>query len=188
MLKKIIYIIITLTLFTSSANAWGTKRTKKVVLLPVEQTNITAASKLSHKQLSNAMEVQLTRLKNFQLVEFAELSKAFDDKLIDDAVFELLVTDDLKETLAKLDCLQTKTVQLSEYCKVGKEQKIDYLVDISIEQDFTQLRITYKIADTKTAKIALAKSFYDVLSDPVGISDEIAKRVVRSLWQLENNK
>ena len=188
MLKKIIYIIITLTLFTSLANAWGTKRTKKVVLLPVEQTNIPASSKLSNKQLSNAMEVQLTRLKNFQLAEFAQLSTALDDKIIDDAVFELLVTDDLKETLAKLDCLETRRPLLAEYCKVGQGQKIDYLVDVSIEQDSTQLRLTYYIIDTKTAKIALAKSFYDVPNDPTGVGDEIAKRLIRSLWKLEHNK
>jgi hypothetical protein len=34
----------------------------------------------------------------------------------------------------------------------------------------------------------LARSFYDVPNDPTGISNEIAKRVVRGLWRLEYNE
>lgn len=186
MLKKIICITITLAMFTSSVNAWPAKRSQRITLLPVEQNSISQSSRISDDQLADAILVQLLRLKNFQLAEFAELSKAFDDKLVDDAVFELLVTDDLKQTLAKLDSLQTKTVQLAEYCKVSKEQKIDFLVDISIQQNSTQLKVTYKIIDTKTTKVVIAKSFYEVSNDPDGVSDEITKRLVRSLWQLQN--
>jgi len=186
MLKKITYITITLVLFTSSANAWGTKRAQRITLLPIEQTNISESAKISDEQLVDTILVQLIRLENFQLAEFSELSNAFDDKLVDDAVFELLVTDDLKGTLTKLDSIEARSALLAEYCEVGKEQKIDFLVDILIQKDHTQLKVTYKVINTKTAKIVMAKSFYDVPNDPVGVSDEIAKKAIRSLWRLQN--
>lgn len=173
-------------MFTSSANAWGTKRSQRITLLPIEQTSISQSSKISNEQLTDTVLVQLHRLKNFQLAEFAELSKAFDDKIVDDAVFELLVTDDLKQTFAKLNAIEARSILLTEYCEVGKEQKIDFLADILIQQDSTQLKVTYKIINTKTAKIVIARSFYDVPNDPAGVSDEITKRLVRSLWQLQN--
>jgi len=159
-----------------------------MVLLPVEQANIAAGSKLSDQHLAKAVLVQLTRLKNLELAEFTELSKALDKQLVDDAVFELLVTDDLKQTLAKLNALQTRIAKLTEYCKVAKDTGIDYLVDVSIEQHLTQLGITYSIIDTKTRRVSIAKSFYEVPNDPIGVSDEIAKRAVRSLWQWKHNK
>ena len=186
MLKKIIYITITLVLFTSSANAWGTKRVQRITLLPIEQANIFRSSKIPDGQLADTMLVQVTKLNNFQLAEFTELSKAFDDKLVDDAVFELLVTDDLKQTFTKLDAIEARSALLVEYCEVSKGQKIDFLADISIQHNSTQLKVTYKIINTKTAKVIIAKSFYDVPNDPAGVSDEITKRLVRSLWKLQN--
>jgi len=186
MSKKLICVtMMMLALLISRAGAKSAKRTNKIVLLPVEQTNIPAGSKLSDKYLSSALLAQLTRLKGFELVQFAELSEAFDNQLVDDAVFELLITDDLKHTLAKLNALETKTAMLAEYCRIGKDAGIDYLVDVSIEQDLTQLRTTYKVIHTQTSRVANAKSFYDVPNDPLGVSDEIAKRIVRSLWQLQ---
>lgn len=177
-----------LVLSVASADTKSSVDTWKVVLLPIKQPNTDTCSKLSDKQLSNAMLVQSTRLKGFELVEFIELSKAFNKQLVDDAVFELLVTDDLKHTLAKLDALETETTKLAEYCKTAKEVGIDYLVNVSILRDLTQLRITYTIYNIRTSRIAIAKSFYDVPNDPIGVSDEIAKRMVRSLWQLANKK
>ena len=188
MLKKVIYLTITLVLFTSSANAWGTKHAQRITLLPIEQANMSESTKISEGELTDTILIQLTRLENFQLAEFAELSKAFDDKLVDDAVFEILVTDDLKQTFAKIDAIKARSALLAEYCKVSKEQKIDFLVDISIQQDSTQLKVTYKIISTKTAKIIMAKSFYDVPNDSIGVSDEIVKRLIRNLWKLENKK
>jgi len=177
-----------LVLSVASADTKSSVDTWKVVLLPIEQANIGACSKLSDKQLSNAMHIQSTKLKDFELIEFAELSKAFNKQLVDDAVFELLVTDDLKHTLAKLDAMETKTTKLAEYCKTAKEVGIDYLVNVSILWDLTQLRITYTVYDTNTCRVTNSKSFYDVPNDPIGISDEITKRIVRSLWQLRNKK
>ena len=187
MSRKLVSIaIMTLSLFVSSAGAKTSKHINKIILLPVEQSDMPDSSKLSDKQLSDAMIVHLARLKSYELAEFSELSKALDDNLIDDAVFELLVTDGLEDTLAKLHVLETETTRLAEYCKIGKELGVDYLVSISIEQDSSQLRATYKIIDSKTSQIAFAKSFYEQPNDPVGLSDEIAKRVVRRFWQLQN--
>jgi len=188
MAKNITYIIIILALLTSSANAWPTKQHKKIVLLPIEQISIAKSSEISEWQLTNAMLTHLPGIKHFQIADFAELSKAFDDKLVDDAVFELLVTDDLKQTFTKLDAIEARSALLAEYCKAGKEQKINFLTDISIQQVSTQLKVTYKIIDTKTAKIVMVKSFYDVPNDPFGVSEEIAKRLVRSLWKLNNKE
>ena len=88
--------------------------------------------------------------------------------------------------MGKLDALESKTGRLTEYCKIGQEAGIDYLVDTSIQQDSMHLWITYRIISTETGRIVLAKSFYDVQNDPIGVCDEIAKRLIRSLWKLQN--
>jgi len=186
MLKKLISITIIVLSLVSYAGAKSSEYINKIVLLPLEQSNIRDSLKLSDARLFDAVTVQLTRLKNFELVGFAEFSKAYDKQFIDDAVFEILVTDDLDYTLDRLDCLGTKSSRLTEYCKVGKDEGIDYLVDVSVQQDLTQLRVIYRIMDTKAGRVVVAESFYDVQGDPIGTSDEIAKRVVRSLWQLKN--
>ena len=187
MLKKLIcFAIIILVLSVPLAIAKSIGSTQTVVLLPIEQTDIPANSRLSDGHLSNSVVTQLSRLKGFELVGFAELSKAYDKHLVDEAVFELLVTDDLKHILAKLDALEKKAAKLIEYCKISKDTGIDYLVDTSVQQDSTKLRITYTVISTATNRIVSAKTFYDVPNDPIGVSDEIAKRLVRSLWKLEN--
>jgi TolB-like protein len=189
MSKILTYIsIMMLVLSVASVSAKSSGDTQTVVLLPVEQASIPANSKLSEAQLSGAMLTRLARLETFDLVKFNTLSQAFDKQIVDDAVFELIVTDDLKHMLARLNALETKAAQLAEYCKVGNEVGIDHLVDISVQQDATQLRVTYKVIDTGTGRIVLAKSFYDVPNDPIGVGDEIAKRIVRTLWQLEDRK
>jgi TolB-like protein len=134
------------------------------------------------------MITKLNRLTGNELIEFGRLSEAYEKQLVDDAVFELLVTDNLKHILAKLDALESRTARLAEYCKIGQEAGIDYLVDTSIQQDSMHLRVTYRIISTETSRIVLAKSFYDVPNDPVGVCDEIAKRLIRSLWKLEHNE
>jgi TolB-like protein len=173
-------------LYVASASAKSCRGIQTVVLLPVEQENVPSRSRISDRRLSEVVVTQLSRLKGFELVEFAELSKAFDDTIVDEAVFELLVTDDLKHTLVKLEDMETKGAKLVEYSKIGKEAGIDYLIDTSVRQDPTQLRITYKVITTETGRIVLAKSFSDVRNDPIGVSGEIAKRLIRSLWRLQH--
>ena len=183
MFRKLLTITIMIISLVSYAIAKPSEHINKIVLLPVEQANMHDSSKLSDEQLFDALTVQFTRLKNFELIGFAEFSKAYDKLFVDEAVFEILVTDDLNQTLDRFDCLEAKSTRMADYCKVGKVEGIDYIIDVSVQHDFTQLRVVYRIMDTKTGRVAVAKSFNCVSDDPIGTSDEIAKRIVRSLWQ-----
>jgi len=126
MLKKLIYLTITLVLFTSSANAWGTKRAQRITLLPIEQANISESAKISDGLFANAMHIQLARLRNFQLTEYAKLSRAFEDQLVDDAVFELLVTDEPTDSQSQNRFMMYPTTKLAYLMKSPDDSSAVY--------------------------------------------------------------
>jgi TolB-like protein len=186
MSRKLVYtMILTLASYAASASVRPPKDMRAIVLLPVEQSGVFAASKLSDKELSNAVITRLHAIRSFEYAEFAELSKSLDDNIVDDAVFELLLTDGLTHVLARLNALETNAGRLAEYCKIGRAMGIKYLIGVSVQRDSTQIRVTYRVIDIATGRIMAAKSFYDVPNDPVGVCDEIANRLIRSLWKLE---
>ena len=84
MSRNLICVVTAVALFAHVAGAKSPTGAKKVVLLPVEQTDIRNNSVLSDGQLSELMLIRLARLKGFELVRFDELSEAVNKRLVDD--------------------------------------------------------------------------------------------------------
>lgn len=179
--------IIVLAIYYLVTDASGAEHLTRIALLPIQQDNVPAVLQISPDQFSDAFLVKMTRLPDFELIPFTDITEEIDRQLIDDAVFELLITNDLTATLAVLDNLETPTGRITQFCQTAHNTNVDYLIDITITPDRNNLHITYKLIDTKTSKCILAKSFYDAPNNPTETAAQIAKRLIRSLWQIKNN-
>jgi hypothetical protein len=174
---------ITVLLLTTTAFADRETPGCRVALLPIEQSSARPHARISNKRLEQLLEVQFTHLKNVSLIDYEQLTQLVDQSLVDDAVFELLITDGLLETLAHLDTLQSASAKLQEQLKVAHDRNIRYLIQTSITPIRRQWHVSYRITDTKTGAVVHARSFYEVDNRPAIVAQELAKRIMRAMWK-----
>ena len=155
-----------------------------VALLPM-QSERTDRSPISDEQLSTAVLVELTRTGEFQLVESVALEQAVEDGLIDDAVFELLVTGDLAQTLERLDSLFSRTGRRSACVETARRLGAGYAIEVAMRTGRYETEVDYRLTDTNTSRVALAQSFSTSLVNPRNLARETANRVTRDLWKLK---
>lgn len=187
MKRRRILTLITVALLATVTFAEKEPPACKVVLLPLEQGAVRPAARISEKRFQEMAAVQFSRLEDVTLLKHQALTRLVDEALIDDAVFELIVTDSLTGTLARLDRLESTTAQALEQRRVAHGRGIRYMVRISITPIRRQWHIAYGIMDTKTGGLAHARSFYEVDNRPNVVANEIAKHVVRGLWKVVHN-
>jgi len=65
----------------------------KVALLPVKQDNMPEGRGITDERLSAALHMEFTRATDFELVESSELDEQLQNEIVEDALFELLVTE-----------------------------------------------------------------------------------------------
>ena len=157
-----------------------------IAVLPIKQDNLPNTSRLTQAQLMTDIATCMSQTPICRLRSFDEVTSSIDDKLIDDAVFELIITNELTDTMRRLDDLATASGQLTSYCTTASELGIDYLVELTCQPHRRNLQITCRIIDTQTTHCLSTKTFTDVPNDPVGTSAETARRLIRQLWQQKN--
>lgn len=156
----------------------------KVALLPVKQDNMPRGRGITDERLSAALHIEFTKAADFELVEFADLDEQFQNELVEDALFELLVTDELTETLQKLDAFESNAGKRKSYRETARRLHIQYLAEVTIEGHRGNAQINYRLTDTENDRVAMAKSFGIVSNDAGSMARETAKRVTRDLWRL----
>lgn len=186
MKNRRILVFITVLLLTSSTYASKEPPACRVVILPIEQASVRPHARVSERRFMDMLEVQFSRLTNVVLLDHHQLTRLVDQTLVDDAVFELLVTDSLAETLARIDTLQPATAISQEQMKVAHDRNIRYMIRTSITPIRRQWHISYSITDTETGAIVHARSFYEVDNRPAIVANEIGKHIVRGMWKVLN--
>jgi len=156
-----------------------------VALLPIQSEQADRPGILN-EQLSTALLVELTRTGEVQLVQTFELEQAIETTLIDEAVFELLVTDNLTRTLEKLDSLSCENGRHNAYAETARRLGADYMIEVTIQASRYRTEVNYRLTDTITSRVALAQSFVSSLGYPKGLARETANRVTRGLWKLKH--
>jgi hypothetical protein len=134
------------------------------------------------------MAVQFSHLKHVTLLGHQTLLQLVDQALVDDAVFELIVTDSLDQTLARLDSPQSASARSQEQRRVAHERGIDYLIEASVTPIRRQWHIAYNIVCTKTGRTVHARSFYEVDNRPNIVAREITKHTMRAMWKVLNKE
>lgn len=181
-------VVVTVLLLTNIVPATAEPSSCRVVLLPLDQSSVRPEARISEERLQNMTDVQFSQLANVSLLRHQDLAQLVDQALVDDAVFELIVTDTLSRTLARMDGLQSATARAQEQRRVAYERGIKYLIRVSIAPIRRQWHISYSIMDTKTGHIVHARSFYEVDNRPNLVANEIAKRLTRGMWKACNRK
>lgn len=159
----------------------------KVALLPVKQDNMPKGWGMSVEKLSAALHVEFTRAADFELVEFSDFDEQLQNELVEDALFELLVTDDLAETLQRLEAIETDAGKRRSDTETAKRLHIQYLAEVTIEGRRGNAQINYRLTDTEDGRVVLATSFGHVSNDGAGMTRETAKRMTRDLWRLKHS-
>jgi TolB-like protein len=159
----------------------------KVALLPVKQNHMSKIASVSDERLSAALHVEFTKAADFELVESSEFQEQFQDQIVEDALFELLVTDNLAQTLRTLDASDTDAGKHKSYAETAKQLHIQYLAEVTLEGHRDRTEINYKLTDTANSRVMLAKSFAHVSDDAGSIARETAKRLMRDLWRLRHS-
>ena len=158
------------------------KKTTKIVLLPIEQSEIPKDFQIDPETLLSSLRRHCLRY-NVKLAEYADVDDGLNEKLVDEAVFELLVTDKLDRTLALMDDLDQPHKHQRHLIKTASQMNISYLVRLHIQPDQTQIRLTWDLIDTAAGDIIDTKTTFDVRNDPTGTADQTAKQIALALWR-----
>ena len=161
------------------------KKTTHIVLLPIEQSAIRKDFQIDPDRLTLDLQRQLTRLAGARLAEFADLDKAVEDSLVDEAVFELLVTDNLHNTMSRMDALDQPAGRLKELTQAAESLNVHYLTRIVLTPDQRRLLVTWQLIDTRTGNIAQSRSYTDRMNDPLGVSADLSRHLFAGLWRLQ---
>ena len=161
------------------------KKTTPIVLLPIEQSAIRKDFQIDPDRLTLDLQRQLTRLAGARLAEFADLDKAVEDSLVDEAVFELLVTDNLHNTMSRMDALDQPAGRLKELTQAAESLNVHYLTRIVLTPDQRRLLVTWQLIDTRTGNIAQSRSYTDRMNDPLGVSADLSRHLFAGLWRLQ---
>ncbi len=161
------------------------KKTTHIVLLPIEQSAIRKDFQIDPDRLTLDLQRQLTRLDGARLAEFADLDKAVEDSLVDEAVFELLVTDNLHNTMSRMDALDQPAGRLKELTQAAESLNVNYLARIVLTPDQRRLLVTWQLIDTRTGNIAQSRSYTDRMNDPLGVSADLSRHLFAGLWRLQ---
>ncbi len=187
--KMIIPILLCLSLLwlTAYGRSIDTpeKKTTHIVLLPIEQSAIRKDFQIDPDRLTLDLQRQLTRLAGARLAEFADLDKAVEDSLVDEAVFELLVTDNLHNTMSRMDALDQPAGRLKELTQAAESLNVNYLARIVLTPDQRRLLVTWQLIDTRTGNIAQSRSYTDRMNDPLGVSADLSRHLFAGLWRLQ---
>ncbi len=147
----------------------------KVALLPVRQTPTRQSPGLSDEKLSAAIHVEFTKAADFQLVEFAEFQEQAQNQLVEDALFELLVTDDLAQTLQRLAALDTDAGRRQAYAHAARQLQIQYLAEVTLTEQRDRTEVYYQLKDPVESRVVLARSFGHPSRDAGGVARETAR-------------
>lgn len=190
--RMIVPILLSIMMLTLSVFGGQERPSQKknltVTFLPIQQQQADKQSVVDESLIETAFRSQMKRLTGVTEVKYFELDEAMNRQLVDDAVFELLVTNDLKQTLNLLETLENKDAQQKHMCRIAAQNKIDYLVSISTQTKQNKLVISYDIIETQTHRSIECKIYTDVLNDPLGTVSDLAKYVVASLWKIQCEK
>jgi len=160
----------------------------RVALLPMEQDRVSNSSSASYDGLSAALPIEFTKTTEFELIKSSQVREEFESRLISEAVFELLVTDNLSNTLRAMDLFGTSEGRRRLYGEAARRLGIDYLVEVVFEERRDRTEVNYGLADTQANRVVLAKSFVDAPGAPRRVARETAKRVNRDLWRLKHHR
>lgn len=177
----VITAVLHAALLSQAIGAETASRRVKVAVLPMKPGITSCVPALSDSDLSTALLTELTRTDDFQYVESATIQETLEEQWIDDAVFELLVTQDLKQSLAALDTLGTEGGRCRVYAQTANRLGIDYLIEPRCRADRQRVEVTYRLIDTGTGLSVFARTLTGSRS---GLANETAKRATRDLWRV----
>ena len=132
---------------------------RTVSLLPLQQAEIHPTQQLSTETMVHDLLQRLTALPEMQMVPFAQLTHAYADRLVEDAVFELIVTDELHRTLSDLETWESTLPWSQKLVSLAEKAPVDYLVDITVKPWGRQWRVTYLVIDMHAKRPVCSKSF-----------------------------
>lgn len=155
-----------------------------LTLMPIQQAGIPEYTHIEQETVNTLLRQRLTRTADFQLADFQEIRQKIDSSVVDDAVFELLVTDELDNTLSRLADMETPAGRTAEYIRAARTLEIHYLLSVKITTVNQRLLITCDFINTADSKIDFTRNFHFATNNPAGLAKEIAKRAGFSLYQL----
>jgi hypothetical protein len=122
------------------------------------------------------------------LIPFAEVIDIQENRILEDAIFEILVTDELHRSLARLQTWDSAIPWSRKLVRLAEHGPADFLVDVTIRPWNRRWQVTFILYDVQARRPVRTKSFTEVSHDPVTVSQEIAKHVTRSLWQVQHQR
>ena len=185
MFKAFVAITLLHTVLISQTVGSETAGRVKVALLTVKPEGTSDTTAMSYDDLSMALQIELTRTVEFQFVELVTIQEAFESKLIDDAVFELLLTQDLKRSLALLDAFSTESGRRRLYSRTARRLGVRYLIEATCKTDRDRVQVDYRLIDAGMNLPVFARKLAGTRS---GWARETAKRMTRDLWRIEHRK
>jgi TolB-like protein len=160
-----------------------------ISIMPIEQNSIPEYTRIEQETVNTQLRQRLTRTPDFQLANFQKVREKIDNSVVDEAVFELLVTDNLDNTLSRLADMETPQGRTAEYIRAARALQIQYLLSVKIRTANQRLLVTCDFINTADSKIDFTRNFHFATNNPAGLANEIAKRSYFSLYQLncQNN-
>lgn len=152
----------------------------------LRQQEVPSRWQVGEEFFGDELRVLLGKWGDWQLVPLVYVEQEIEQVLVDEAVFEILVTGDLVETLAHLEANENEAVMVEQYCRGARAIGVDMLVDVSIRELRSNMHVTYRVIDTSDGCCVAAKSFWYGPNLPGGADVMISRRLERTLWQVEH--
>ena len=155
-----------------------------VAILPINQSSIPIEQRLSDDNVYQSVLAQLPPLPSVHALSFDQLLEHYHIDIVDEAIFELLVTGELDRSLTRLHAWESEASWQQKFLAHPSPCRADWLVDITIQPVRRHWQVTYTLIQTESKRKVAAYSFREVQNDSTLVSNELAKRLVRSLWRV----
>lgn len=156
-----------------------------VALLPQRQEPF-CTPVVSDGKLATMLLIEMTRSGEFQLIEPCHLQDGLEEELIDHAVLELSITDSLTHTFGRLDSMHSRTGRRIAYEKTARRLGADLSVELDINKRPNHTEVIYRLTNTHTNRVELARSLLIPDATPRDVASETAKRLTRDLWRVHH--
>lgn len=155
----------------------------EIVLLPIEQNGLPSSQRLSYVMLHGTLQSHTTQYPEIRLATHMEIMERFNRSLVDSAVFELLISDSLDKTLAKLEQANTTKNMLQLFRDIPG-QKPDYVITTRILPARTHWHVSFAVKHLASGKSIFAYTFSDLRKNPLSLCKRISTNLNRGLWQI----
>ncbi len=133
------------------------------------------------QSLLHLMQAESHRFNRYDVLPFQPLLLQYDRELIDNAVFELLLTEDLAYTIDRLRQMDNDRYRLSEFCRLARQNQIDCLIVITLTKGSKTNEYRCDYLDTASTQCVR----YDTVTMTRNESQAtLCRQLTRTLWKL----